>query len=73
MPRRPLTAPRGARAVEGADQRKADTLEDAIAGRLQIAFAARQTRQITEDAFAFLPIGLAFDPRADRVAVLARG
>lgn len=72
-PRRPLTAPRGARAVEGADQRKADTLEDAVARRLQIAFAARQTRQITRMPSLPRPVGLAFDQRGDRVAVLACG
>jgi hypothetical protein len=31
-----------------------------------------QARQIAENALAFLPVALALDPRADRVAVLAR-
>jgi hypothetical protein len=42
-------------------------------GAHRLAFAALQPRQITQNAFAFLPVGLALDPRADRVAVLARG
>jgi hypothetical protein len=38
----------------------------------QIAFTALQPRQIAENSFAFLTIGLALNPGADRIAVLAR-
>ena len=43
-----------------------------MARRPEIPLALPQPRQIAEDALAFLPVGLALDPRADRVAVLAR-
>ena len=35
-----------------------------MAGRPQIAFAALQPRQITQDALAFLPVGLTLAPAA---------
>ena len=41
-------------------------------GPAPIDTSPRQARQVAEDALAFLPVGLALDPRADRVAVLAR-
>src|SRR6516162_3872168 len=67
-----LTAVGHARAVEGADRRKGDALEQGIAGGPHIAFAALQPRQISKNALTFLPVGLALDPSADSVAVLAR-
>src|SRR6516165_12363663 len=61
-----------ARAVEGADWRKGDALEQGMARGPHIAFAALQPRQISKNALALLPVGLALDPSADSVAVLAR-
>src|SRR6516164_6434079 len=60
------------RAVEGADRRKGDALEQGIAWGPHIAFAALQPRQISNNALPLLPVGLALDPSADGVAVLAR-
>src|SRR6516162_1543949 len=67
-----LTAFGRARAVKGADWRQGDVPEQGIAGGPHIAFATPQPGQITKNALAFLPVGLALDPSADSVAVLAR-
>jgi len=73
--RQPLAALRCARAVEGADWRKEDAVENPVPRGLlsHIAFAALQPREIAENTLAFLPVGLALDSGADRIAVLTRG
>jgi hypothetical protein len=64
---------RRARAVEGAERWEGDAVEDAVLGGPEIGFSALQAWEIGKNALAFLLVGLALDPRADRVAVLARG
>src|SRR6516225_9492026 len=62
-----------ARAVEGADHREGDACKDGVTRGPDVALAGLQLREIGENALALLAVGLALDPRADRVAVLARG
>ena len=49
-----------------------EILEQAAAWGPQIPFTTLQSRQIAQYTFAFLPVGLALNPRAHRIAVLAR-
>ena len=61
------------RAVEGADRRKGDAFKDGVTRGPNVALAGLQLREIGQNALALLPVGLALDPRADGIAVLARG